>query len=129
MLPKETERLVEAAKAAMNNAVAPYSGFRVGASLLAADGKIFTGCNVENFSLMLSMCAERVALLKALSEGARDFRAIAVVCEAGQPCYPCGSCRQMLSEFAPEIEVVLPSEKGIEVMGIKELLPRPFEKT
>ncbi len=107
---------------------APYSGFKVGAALLDSDGNIYTGCNIENPSLMLSTCAERVALLKALSEGASEFKALAIVASDGRYCFPCGSCRQLLKEFAPALVVYLKSEEGIQKYGVDELFPHPFEK-
>ncbi|MDA8170898.1 MAG: cytidine deaminase [Nitrospiraceae bacterium] len=130
-LPKietEIERLINASRKALAFSRPLYSGFRVGAAVEAADGRIFTGSNIENASLGLSVCAERVSLLKALSEGAADLKAIAVVCENGETCYPCGSCRQMLLEFAPGIRIILPSEKSVKVLTIGELLPLPFIK-
>lgn len=122
----ESDLLISSAKEAIKRAVAPYSGFRVGAALLTGDEKIFTGCNIENPSLMLSVCAERVALLKALSEGAADFKAIAIASDTDQYCYPCGACRQLLIEFAPGIDVYLSSEKGVSKYRIEELLPHLF---
>jgi len=120
--------LAEKATESLKNAIAPYSGFRVGAAILSSDGRVFTGANIENYSLTLVACAERVALFKALSEGAREFKAIAIACHTGDYCYPCGICRQALYEFAPEIKVMLVSEKGIKMPSIKELLPFPFVK-
>lgn len=127
--PPDIEKLIDASKKALAFSSPIYSGFRVGAAVESADGRIFTGCNIENASLGLSVCAERVALLKALSEGATALKAIAVICGSGETCYPCGSCRQMLMEFAPDIRVVLPSKKSVKVMGLRELLPLPFIKT
>lgn len=128
MLTGQIESLISAAEGALKNAIAPYSGFKVGAALFASDGTIFTGCNVENPSLMLSFCAERVTLLKALSEGHRSFTALAVVSGEGEYCFPCGACRQMLSEFAPGLTLYLKSNEGIKSYSISELLPDAFVK-
>ncbi len=127
-MPQDIDRLVKASKKAIAFSSPLYSGFRVGAALLSGDGRLFTGCNIENASLTLSVCAERVALLKALSEGATDLKAIAIACATEEPCYPCGSCRQMLFEYAPGIKILLPSRRSITVLGLKELLPMPFIK-
>jgi len=124
----EAEALVGTAMEAKANALVLYSGFKVGTALLTASGKTYTGCNIENPSLMLTTCAERVALLKALSEGEREFKAIAVVSSEENPCYPCGTCRQMLMEYAPDMEVYLTSESGIETYRLIDLLPHPFRK-
>jgi len=124
---KTLTTLAESARQAMESAIAPYSKFRVGAALLTREGRVYTGCNVENPSLSLSVCAERVALLKALSEGEREFAAIAVYADGMDCCTPCGSCRQMLFEFAPEIVVVMVSRKGYKTKKIKELLPGAFK--
>lgn len=128
MTPEDLQSLVARAEDSMELARAPYSGFKVGAALLTTDGKTYTGCNIENPSLMLSTCAERVALLKALSEGASEFKALAIVSSDGRYCFPCGSCRQLLKEFAPEIDVYLKSGEGIQKYGMDELFPHPFEK-
>ena len=96
----DRELLISAARQALEMAIAPLSGYMVGAALLTAEGKIYSGCNIENTSLSLSICAERVALLKALSEGEREFKAIAIVSSGLSHCPPCGACRQMLYEFA-----------------------------
>jgi cytidine deaminase len=112
----------------MERSVAPYSGYRVGAALLSADGKVYPGCNIENLSLMLSACAEKVALLKAVSEGCGELRAIAVVSSDDRYCFPCGSCRQLLKEFAPGLVVLLSSGNVIKRFAIEEFLPFPFEK-
>ena len=126
MLPSDIERLVSEAEKARKRAVAPYSGFSVGAALLSVEGKIYHGCNIENPSLMLSFCAERAALLKALTEGEKSFKAIALVSGDGRYCYPCGSCRQMIAEFAPDIEIYLASRAAIKRYSIRELLPHSF---
>ena len=110
------------------NAVARFSGFAVGAALEAGDGAIYTGCNVENVSYGLSMCAERVALFKALSEGARKFRRIAIISQSATPATPCGACRQLLWEFSGDIEVVLSNLDGVtETIQLAMLVPRPFD--
>lgn len=126
MDPAETDRLLSSAQEAMKRAIAPHSGFKVGVALLTQDGKTYTGCNIENPSLMLSVCAERVALLKALSEGAVAFKAMAIVSDPDRYCFPCGACRQLLVEFAPGIVVYLSSAEGVRKFAIEELLPHPF---
>jgi len=120
-------RLIELAVEARKRAYCPYSNFPVGAALLAKDGRIFTGCNVENASLGLTVCAERVALLKAVSEGAREFVAIAIACGEG-PCPPCGACRQVLYEFAPELLLIMTDGEGKAVRRgtLSALLPLAF---
>lgn len=129
MTESELARLCQSAQGAMGHALAPHSGFRVGAALMDDQGHLHTGCNIENPSLMLTLCAERVALYKALSEGARSFKAIAIAAHTQEPCPPCGSCRQLLWEYAPELEVALIWREGVEVLSIAELLPRPFIKS
>lgn len=99
------DQLVKEAIKSMKIAIAPYSGFKVGAALAAGQGKIYRGCNIENPSLMLSICAEKVALMKALSEGEKSFRAMAIVTGDGEYCFPCGSCRQLLLEFAQDMDI------------------------
>ena len=128
MLPSEIERLVSEAKAARKKALAPYSKFTVGAALITNGGKIYHGCNIENPSLMLSFCAERAALINALVEGEKQFKALAIVSASKDYCFPCGACRQMLAEFAPDIEIYLASERGIKKFSISELLPHQFRK-
>jgi cytidine deaminase len=126
--------LLERARAARANAYAPYSGFPVGAAILTGSGDVVTGCNVENAAYPLSQCAERVALGAAIAaagqppRGAGTFTAIAVVGpNDADPCWPCGGCRQLLWEFAPELWVVSPSgADGMEMARLSELLPRPF---
>ena len=99
--------LIKEAGKARENAYAPYSGFKVGAAILGQDGVIFTGCNVENASYGLSVCAERAAVCKAVCAGTASFEAIAVVTPTDDPASPCGACRQVLAEFSPEMKVVL----------------------
>ena len=120
------EELVEMAKRARENAYAPYSNFRVGAVILTESGEIYTGCNIENSSYGLSICAERVALFKAVSEGHRRFKAVAVVADTEEPVRPCGACRQVLWEFG-DMEVIMANLKGdVEVARLSELLPEAF---
>lgn len=123
----EDLELKELAVMAMKNSYSPYSNFKVGAALLTDKG-IYTGCNIENSSYGATVCAERTAALKAVSEGARTFYKIAIVCSSGEPAYPCGICRQVLSEFAKEdFEVILQQGKdGIAVYKLTELLPFAF---
>ena len=120
--------LAELAYAMLDKSYCPYSHFPVGAALLCADGTVFTGCNVENAAYGSSICAERVALLKAVSEGHRDdFVKLAVVGRSQEPCWPCGPCRQMLYEFAPGLTVLVAREDGDYVMlPLRELLPHGF---
>lgn len=122
-----SDALVEAARRARERAVAPYSGFKVGAALETADGQIITGCNVENASYGLTMCAERVAMFKALSEGHTRFVRIAVVADTEAPTSPCGACRQVLWEFGPDLDVILANLQ--QVTGrhrMADLLPDAF---
>ena len=126
----DLERLVAAACAAREHAFAPYSNFQVGAALETADGAIVTGCNVENATYGLTVCAERVALFKAISEGRRKFVRIVVVAAAERPVPPCGACRQLLWEFGGDLEVVLanPSTRqAISVHRLADLFPLPFD--
>lgn len=121
------EKLVALAKEAMEHAYAPYSKFQVGAALLAKDGRVFTGCNVENASYGATNCAERTAIFKAVSEGYREFDAIAIVASSGDFASPCGICRQVLAEFMPDGKVILDSdEKGMVTYFVRELLPSGF---
>jgi cytidine deaminase len=122
------DALAEAALRARDQAHAPYSGFRVGAALEAEDGTVYTGCNIENASYGLTMCAERVALFKALSEGARRFRRIAVAADTDQLTPPCGACRQLLWEFCRDAEILLVNPRGrTETCLTRDLLPRAFD--
>ena len=119
------EDLIAKAMEARKKAHAPYSHFAVGAALLAKSGRIYTGCNVENASYGLSICAERTTVFKAVSDGERDFEAIAVVTENGVT--PCGACRQVLMEFGEDIQVIAADETGgYRVLGLQELLPEAF---
>jgi cytidine deaminase len=123
-----SDHLVSVAREARERAVAPYSGFKVGAALLAAGGRIYGGCNVENASYGLTVCAERVALLKALSEGERSFEMIVVVADTADPTPPCGPCRQLLWEYCGDIPVVLANlQKTTGEHQMRDLLPLPFD--
>lgn len=122
-------RLVEAAREARLRAIAPYSNFLVGAALETSDGNIVLGCNIENASYGLTTCAERVALLKALSDGARQFTRIAVVADTPAPTPPCGPCRQLLWEYCGDIPVVMANLTEItRTLSLAELLPLPFDR-
>ena len=124
--------LIQAAKNAMEHAYAPYSGYKVGAALLCDDGQVFTGCNIENASFSVTACAERTALFKAVSEGCRSFKALAVVGGKDGCCddfaWPCGACRQALSEFCGEdFRVILATDDGqVRLTTLGELLPGSF---
>ena len=125
-----TAALVALARDARERAHAPYSKFKVGAALLAASGEIVTGCNIENASYGLTMCAERVAVFKAISEGMRpdEFTAVAVVADTEEPTPPCGACRQILWEFCGDVELTLVNLHGkTEMFRLKDLFPRPFD--
>lgn len=121
--------LIERAKEARQSAHAPYSNFEVGAALLTTDGRVFTGCNIENSTYGLTMCAERVAIFKAVSEGAREFLKVAVVADHENLTPPCGCCRQMIWEFsADETEVILANLTGdVQKFEIKDLFPKAFD--
>ena len=122
-------RLVAAARAARERAVADFSGFKVGAALETTDGEIITGCNIENASYGLTVCAERVAIFKAISEGHRTFRRIVVVADTASPTPPCGACRQILWEFGGDIEVVMANLTTVTAtLQMKDLLPLPFDR-
>ena len=124
----DSDRLVDAAREARERAIAPYSKFKVGAALLARDGRVFTGCNVENASYGLTVCAERVALLKALSEGVRDFTRLVVVADTKSPTPPCGPCRQLVWEYAGDIPVVMANLDAVTgEHQMRDLLPLPFD--
>jgi cytidine deaminase len=121
-------KLLEAALAARQNAHAPFSNFKVGAAVEDDSGRIFTGCNVENATYGLTLCAERVAVFKAISEGARKFKRIAVAADTDTLTPPCGACRQILWEFCGDAELTLVNLQGkTETLHLKELFPRPFD--
>ena len=122
--------LIRAARKARRHAHAPYSNFRVGAALRATSGRIFGGCNVENATYGLTVCAERVAIFKAISEGERGFDAIAVVTDTDSLTSPCGACRQLIWEFCGDVPVILANLKGkAEVIRMRELFPKPFDSS
>jgi cytidine deaminase len=123
-----TDPLQAAALAARENAHAPYSHFRVGAALEDSSGRMHTGCNVENATYGLTLCAERVAVFKAISEGARSFKRIAIAADTETLTPPCGACRQILWEFCGDIEIVLLNPRGkTETLQLKDLFPRAFD--
>jgi cytidine deaminase len=129
MIEPETEdRLVEEACRSRGHAVSKRSGFSVGAAIEDADGKIWGGCNVENSTYGLTVCAERVAIWKALSEGVRSFRSVAVVTGADEPTPPCGACRQILWEFAGDVPIVSATSGGKRRRyRLSEIFPEPFD--
>ncbi len=122
------EKLIEAAKNAREYAHAPFSKFKVGAAVGTKSGKIYTGCNVENASYGLTICAERVAIFKAISEGETEFANIAVVADTPELTPPCGACRQIIWEFCGDVSVIMANLKDeTEILEMKELLPRAFD--
>jgi cytidine deaminase len=124
-LPMTHNELVASASATRERAYAPYSNFQVGAALLGKSGRVYTGCNVENAAYGPSMCAERVAIFKAVSEGEREFEVIAVVTQNGVS--PCGTCRQVMMEFASEMTVIIADTQGIiRRTTVRDLLPDSF---
>jgi len=120
------EDLIEKAKAAIDNAYAPYSKFKVAAVVETKSGKVYTGVNVENASYGLTMCAERVAVFKAVSEGDRDIEVVVVYTDTEEPTPPCGACRQVIAEFNPEALIVMASRKKVVTAKLSELLPHAF---
>ncbi len=122
------DRLVEEASRYRGNALSKRSGFSVGAAIEDSEGRVWGGCNVENSTYGLTVCAERVAIWKALSEGVRSFRSVAVVTGADEPTPPCGACRQILWEFAGDVPVVMATESGKRKrLRLAELFPEPFD--
>ena len=126
----EYDHLIVIAKQSRENAHAPYSNFRVGAALRAVSGRVFGGCNVENATYGLTVCAERTAILKAISEGERGFDAISVVTDTDTLTPPCGACRQLIWEFCGDVPVILANLKGrTEIVQMRDLFPRPFDNS
>ncbi len=121
--------LIENATNVIKNSQAKYSNFRVGTALLSDDNQVFTGCNIESSSYSLTICAERVALVKALSEGTTKFSSIVIYAEKAEYCPPCGACRQLLFDYAPDLQVILTNGKEYKTYNIKELLPVAFEES
>ncbi len=123
-----SEKLIEMAIEVRERAFAPYSNFKVGSAVVTKDGKIFSGCNVESASFGLTVCAERVAIWKAVSEGETEFEHISVVADTEKLTPPCGVCRQIIWEFCGDVPVTMANLKGdVEMISIKELLPRAFD--
>jgi len=121
----DNSELISAARDVRRQAYAPYSQFAVGAALLTASGEIFVGCNVENVSFGLTICAERAAIGCAIANGQTDFAAIAVVTDSASPALPCGACRQVLSEFTPTVKIIAATLAGdAQEFSLQELLPR-----
>ena len=124
------DRLVTAARQAREHALADFSRFKVGAAIETETGDIITGCNVENASYGLTICAERVAIFKALSDGKRSYRRIAVVADTPSPTPPCGACRQIIWEFCGDVEVIIANLTTVSAtLRMKDLLPLPFDKS
>ena len=118
--------LIDAAREARTKAYSPYSGFAVGVALQTTSGDIHTGCNIENLSFGLTLCAERSAIASAISSGDRDFTAIAIVADSKEPAVPCGACRQILSEFNPNLKIVCATLSGkVEEFDLATIFPRP----
>lgn len=126
---EQKRKLLAEAKEARMKAYAPYSGYQVGAALLTSSGRIFRGANIENVSYGATICAERVAAVKAVSEGEDQFLALAVIADSEEPGSPCGICRQFLAEFAPKLPLIMGNLQGkVEVGSLDEYLPRAFDK-
>lgn len=122
------KKLIEAAQKAKEHSYSPHSKFRVGAAIITQSGKIYTGCNIENSSFSLTICAERTAIFKAVSEGQRKFAAIAIVTDLKDPIPPCGACRQVLMDMAGDIDVIIAGNKGDNIVSkLSKLLPMPFD--
>ena len=128
MSEESLQQLLETAQGARLRSIAPFSNFLVGAALRTDDGKVYIGCNVESASYGLTVCAERVAIWKALSEGERHFTELAIVADTDTLTPPCGTCRQIIWEFAKNATIVLGNLQGeTQIVSIKELLPRAFD--
>lgn len=128
MTELETQKLMDCAIKARENAYSPYSHFAVGAALLCEDGTLFEGCNIENASYGLTNCAERTAIFKAVSEGHVTFKALAVVADTEGPCAPCGACRQVMAEFKIPLIIMGNLMGNIKIVTIEELLPFSFSE-
>jgi len=120
------DELLKSAKMAIKNSYSPYSMFRVAASLRTSSGAIYVGVNIENSSYGLTVCAERVAIFKAVSEGETDLKELLIYTETDEPVPPCGACLQVMAEFNPDMKVYLAYRKGVEEHSLKDLLPRQF---
>jgi cytidine deaminase len=121
--------LIEGAAAARKNAHAPYSQLFVGAAILGGSGTMYTGCNIENSSYGMTVCAERVAVFNAVSQGERSFKVIAIVTDTEKPIPPCGACRQVLAEFNSNLTIIMATTTGIKtIQSLKELFPLPFTR-
>ena len=128
MTELETQKLMDCAIKARENAYSPYSHFAVGAALLCEDGTLYEGCNIENASYGLTNCAERTAIFKAVSEGHIKFKALAVVADTEGPCAPCGACRQVMAEFKIPLIILGNLMGNIKIVTIEELLPFSFSE-
>lgn len=129
-MAEQKDLLVGASQAAMKQAYAPYSKFMVGAAVLGASGRIYSGCNVENASYGLSICAERAAIFEAVCSGEREIRAVAISTSSGEVAFPCGACRQVIAEFVPDgadLPVYLASSNEVETYTLAELFPHAFK--
>jgi cytidine deaminase len=129
VLFEKYEKLFEAALKARENSCSPYSGFKVGAAVLTESGRIYSGCNIESSSFGLTMCAERNALSAALCAGERDFSAVLVTADTPEPVSPCGACRQLIYDYAPDAKMILTNlKKQVMELSIEEMLKYPFGK-
>ena len=128
MIKQDVQQLIECAIEARQQSYSPYSNFAVGAALLCEDGTIYKGCNIENASYGLTNCAERTAIFKAISEGHRKFKALAVVADTEWPCAPCGACRQVVAEFKIPLIIMGNLMGNIKIVTIEELLPFSFSE-
>ena len=129
MTELETQKLMDCAIKARENAYSPYSHFAVGAALLCEDGTLFEGCNIENASYGLTNCAERTAIFKSVSEGHTKFKALAVVADTEGPCAPCGACRQVMAEFKIPLIIMGNLMGNIKIVSMEELLPFSFSES